>query len=151
MEAGGVNSRLGYPITNEFDSKSGRGRINIFDQGVIVWSLPTDAHIVDGFPLTEWISTDFEDGKYGFPIDEPYADGIGEAQKFERGTVSISAADFDTTQVEVDGKKVYRGFLTYENNVEKLTTMFPKIIGSSRRPPQTIPPKKSLRAFSLAQ
>ena len=140
IEAGGVNGRLGYPITNEFNSKSGRGRMNIFDRGVIVWSLPTDAHIVADFPLTEWISTGFEDGKYGFPIGEPYEDGIGEAQKFERGTASIATADFDTTLVEVDGKKVYRGFLVYENNMEKLTTLF---MGGSSRSAKAVPPKKT--------
>ncbi|MCX7543737.1 hypothetical protein OS128_12565 [Corynebacterium sp. P5848] len=82
IKTDGVNSRLGYPITNEFDWRSDRGRINVFARGVIVWSSPTDAPVIDGFPLTEWITAPLEDGRFGFPIDEPYADGIGEVQKF---------------------------------------------------------------------
>lgn len=77
IKAGGVN-----PITNEFDWRSDRGRINVFDRGVIVWSSTADAHVIDGFPLTEWITVTLEGGRFGLPINEPYADGIGEVQKF---------------------------------------------------------------------
>ncbi|AZA12681.1 LGFP repeat protein [Corynebacterium choanae] len=38
IESGGIRGAAGFPSTNESDSISRRGRLNVFEHGIIVWS-----------------------------------------------------------------------------------------------------------------
>ncbi len=86
---GSITSRLGYPTTSERLLADGSGRVSTFQNGLIVASLRTGAHEVDGPILSAWRAAGAELGKLGYPVGDSQvtADGVGRIGLFQGGAV----------------------------------------------------------------
>ena len=85
QKAGAERGALGFPVTNEY--KSGSGRSNDFQGGVVTWSKTGGAQIVWGGILQKWLARGGAKGYYGVPLGGEYRTGGRFAQDFLNGTV----------------------------------------------------------------
>ncbi|MEZ0493173.1 GDSL-type esterase/lipase family protein [Kineococcus sp. TBRC 1896] len=81
------NSSLGFPTTDEFDVRGGRGQH--FEGGSIYWSPATGAHDVTGAIREKWAASGWENSSLGYPLTSqtslPRAGG--RVQHFQGGSV----------------------------------------------------------------
>jgi uncharacterized protein with LGFP repeats len=87
---GWEKSPLGYPISDEANVGSGKGRFNYFQNGAIVWNHNTsEAFAVYGRIFSKWRETFFDMGFLGFPLTDELGtpDGIGRFNHFEGGSI----------------------------------------------------------------
>ncbi|MEZ0164812.1 GDSL-type esterase/lipase family protein [Kineococcus sp. LSe6-4] len=88
---GWENSTLGFPTTDEFEVRGGRGQH--FQGGSVYWSPATGAHDVSGPVREVWAGRGWENSSLGFPVTDeltlPLQDG--RVQHFEGGAVYRSA------------------------------------------------------------
>ncbi|WP_439030987.1 LGFP repeat-containing protein [Gordonia terrae] len=85
VRAGAERGALGFPTTNEY--KSGSGRSNDFQGGVVTWSKAGGAQIVWGQILRKWQQTGGAGGYFGVPLGGEYRTGGRFAQDFLNGTI----------------------------------------------------------------
>ncbi|AKK08668.1 LGFP repeat-containing protein [Corynebacterium testudinoris] len=86
LELGGPNSPLGFPIADEAVTPDSQGRFSVFQHGHIYWHPQVGAWPVAGDILATWEASGSVSGEFGYPIDDPLAQGDGEyTQLFERG------------------------------------------------------------------
>lgn len=83
----------GYPITDEADAGSGKGRFNNFVNGTIIWKLDTpEAFSVYGAIYGKWGTVQYDMGPLGFPLnDENAAPVTGRFNDFEHGAIYYNA------------------------------------------------------------
>jgi uncharacterized protein with LGFP repeats len=80
----------GYPITDEADAGSGKGRFNGFQNGTIIWKRGTnEAFTVYGAIVAKWGEQNWDKGFLGFPVTDELGtpDGIGRFNHFEGGSI----------------------------------------------------------------
>lgn len=89
MALGGVNSFLGYPVTDETGTPDGIGRYNHFQGGSIYWSPSTGAHEVHGLIRDKWASMGWEQSFLGYPLTDETStsDGVGRYNDFQGGSI----------------------------------------------------------------
>ncbi|MFD0485576.1 GDSL-type esterase/lipase family protein [Kineococcus sp. GCM10028916] len=89
--AGWENSPLGFPTTDEFEVRGGRGQH--FQGGSIYWSPATGAHDVAGAIREEWAVLGWENSPLGFPLtsEVPLPRDGGRLQRFSGGVVYWTA------------------------------------------------------------
>jgi uncharacterized protein with LGFP repeats len=77
---------LRFPISDEFDAGSRRGRGQHFQGGSIYWTTQHGAHFVTGQIRDYWAARGWENGRYGFPTTGEFdiANG-GRRSNFENG------------------------------------------------------------------
>ncbi|UOG21878.1 lysozyme [Gordonia amicalis] len=85
QKIGAERGALGFPVTNEY--KSGSGRSNDFQGGVVTWSKAGGAQIVWGAILQKWRAHGGAKGYYGVPLGGEYRSGGRFAQDFLNGTI----------------------------------------------------------------
>lgn len=95
-QLGGVNSRLGFPISDEEAIGDNRGRQSIFQHGSIVWSPQTDAWEIIGMVGIYWHTDGGVNSKWGYPngaaeYHEPSDNYF--IQPFEHGTYNAVERD----------------------------------------------------------
>ncbi|WP_260850509.1 LGFP repeat-containing protein [Rhodococcus sp. WB9] len=81
------DSLLGYPTTDEMGLPDGQGRMNRFERGVIYWSPANGAHPITGLIQDQWERSGYEQGRFGYPINDQYVMDGGVAQDFQRETI----------------------------------------------------------------
>ncbi|MGE5140185.1 MAG: hypothetical protein ACM3JD_12040 [Rudaea sp.] len=84
----------GYPVTDEAEAGSGKGRYNAFQNGVIIWKRDTpEAFAVYGAIFDKWAEQKYDSGFLGFPtLDETGTpDGVGRYNHFEGGSIYWTA------------------------------------------------------------
>ncbi len=89
LKLGGVlNSKLGYPITDEADMPDKRGRFNDFEEGGVYWTPDTGAHEVRGPIRDTWLNKYFD--ALGYPRTDllATADGTQFYNIFEKGCIA---------------------------------------------------------------
>ena len=86
---GRETSGLGFPITDEVTTPNGRGRVNGFQGGVVLWTPATGAHAVLGSIAGAYGALGWENSPLGFPTtDETITpNGRGRYNRFEGGVV----------------------------------------------------------------
>lgn len=80
----------GYPVTDEADAGSGRGRYNNFQNGTIIWRAgDAAAFSVYGDIYLKWGEKGFDPGFLGFPQTDELGtpDGVGRFNHFEGGSI----------------------------------------------------------------
>ncbi|RNI22860.1 LGFP repeat-containing protein [Flexivirga caeni] len=86
----GSEGSWGFPTMDEADAaaspKGTKGRYQYFESALILWSEPTDAHLVHGEILNAFESNGRE-AKLGYPLADEEADGAGRKQRFESATI----------------------------------------------------------------
>ncbi|HEY6072322.1 MAG TPA: hypothetical protein VIV15_02765, partial [Anaerolineales bacterium] len=89
LALGGVNSFLGYPLTDETVTPDGIGRYNHFQGGSVYWSPNTGAHEVHGLIRDKWASMGWEQSFLGYPLTDetPTSDGVGRYNDFQAGSI----------------------------------------------------------------
>jgi len=95
MSLGGVNSGLGYPVTDESGTPDGIGRYTHFQGGSIYWSPSTGAHEVHGAIRDRWAQLGWEQSYLGYPIsdEEPSSHpNCTRQSRFQGGTIFWSAS-----------------------------------------------------------
>lgn len=85
QKAGAERGALGYPVSNEY--RSGSGRSNDFQGGVVTWSKTGGAQIVWGQIRRKWEETGGAGGYFGVPLGGEYRTGNRFAQDFLNGTI----------------------------------------------------------------
>ncbi|MCR5976708.1 lysozyme [Gordonia jinghuaiqii] len=85
QKAGAERGALGFPVTNEY--KSGSGRSNDFQGGVVTWSKTGGAQVVWGQILRLWQERGGAKGYFGVPLGGEYRIGGRYAQDFLNGTI----------------------------------------------------------------
>ncbi|MEV1282668.1 hypothetical protein AB0J00_07350, partial [Modestobacter sp. NPDC049651] len=84
---GGLNSVLGYPITDELWSNGGNP-YNNFKDATLIWSAATGAHYVKGALRDKWNEWGSDGGRLGMPMtDEQAGPGGVYYNDFQRGSV----------------------------------------------------------------
>ena len=87
---GAQHGPLGYPLTDERNSISGRGRVNNFQFGGIYWLRGTPAaKSVHGAIYTKYTQLGQDNGLLGFPLTDEAAtsNGNGRFNLFEHGSI----------------------------------------------------------------
>lgn len=87
---GKEKSPNGYPISDEENAGSGRGRYNNFQNGTIIWKSGTfEAFSVYGAIYGKWGEAGYDQGAIGFPICDESSTicNQGRYNDFERGAV----------------------------------------------------------------
>ncbi|MFR0589275.1 NlpC/P60 family protein [Bifidobacterium apri] len=79
---GWQNGWLGWPTGDELTVKGGASQT--FQHGTVFWSNSTGTHAVVGTTLSKYAAARYEQGKYGFPIE----DQTGPSQKFQHGSIA---------------------------------------------------------------
>ena len=79
---GWENGWLGWPTGDELTVKGGASQT--FQHGVVFWSNTTGAHPVVGTTLNKYAAARYEQGQYGFPIE----DQTGPSQRFQHGSIA---------------------------------------------------------------
>ncbi len=89
---GWERSFLGYPTTDEVNTREGHGRDNMFQGGTIIWSQRTGAHEIHGAIFQEYMKTGATAGILGYPLTDESTtpDGVGRYNLF--GTSGGSGA-----------------------------------------------------------
>jgi uncharacterized protein with LGFP repeats len=80
----------GYPMTDEANAGSGKGRYNDFQNGTIIWKSGTpEAFAAYGAIYGKWGQQKWDSGFLGFPTTDESAtpDGIGRYNHFEGGSI----------------------------------------------------------------
>lgn len=80
---------MGYPTTDELDTRKPGGKFQRYQGGIAYWSPKTGAHFVYGLILEQYGKDDFEAGKWGFPIGPEVRTERGWKQDFEGGTIGV--------------------------------------------------------------
>jgi uncharacterized protein with LGFP repeats len=88
---------LGYPTTDVTVTPDRRGAYAYFQGGAVYWSPTTDAHVLRGAVLDAWARTGWEQGSLGYPTSDTRTVADGTRTDFERGFISVSAADGKAT------------------------------------------------------
>ncbi len=84
----------GYPITDEADAASGKGRYNNFQNGTIIYKWGTaEAFSVYGAIWGKWGTVQYDSGPLGFPLTDetPTSGNTGRYNDFEHGAIYYSA------------------------------------------------------------
>ncbi|HSB71173.1 MAG TPA: hypothetical protein VLT62_17745 [Candidatus Methylomirabilis sp.] len=84
----------GYPISDEADAGSGKGRFNNFQNGTIIWKRDTpEAFSVYGAIYGKWGTVQYDMGPLGFPLtdESPTAGNTGRYNDFEHGAIYYNA------------------------------------------------------------
>ena len=89
---GAENGNLGYPLTDEICGLAKGGCVQVFQRGSIHWSPNTGAHWTDGLVQGLWGARGYENGSYGYPVEDPYIISGKTSQRFEGGYLT-SAVD----------------------------------------------------------
>lgn len=113
LDAGGVNSSLGYPIGHETGVGDGRGQFNNFAGGAIYWTPTTDARVMQSVPLDIWRLRGGPGSQWGYPVGDVEFDRevpVGIAQNFESGRLDVFE-EFRAAGVRSIGGKEYSGLL----------------------------------------
>ncbi|NME62963.1 NlpC/P60 family protein, partial [Bifidobacterium thermophilum] len=76
------NGWLGWPTGDELTVKGGASQT--FQHGVVFWSPTTGAHPVVGTTLSKYAAARYEQGQYGFPVE----DQTGPSQRFQHGSIA---------------------------------------------------------------
>ena len=79
---GWENGWLGWPTGDELTVKGGASQT--FQHGVVFWSNTTGAHPVVGTTLSKYAAARYEQGQYGFPVE----DQTGPSQRFQHGSIA---------------------------------------------------------------
>ena len=79
---GWQNGWLGWPTGDELTVKGGASQT--FQHGTLFWSNSTGTHAVVGTTLSKYAAARYEQGKYGFPVE----DQTGPSQKFQHGSIA---------------------------------------------------------------
>lgn len=79
---GWENGWLGWPTGDELTVKGGASQT--FQHGVVFWSPTTGAHPVVGTTLSKYAAARYEQGQYGFPVE----DQTGPSQRFQHGSIA---------------------------------------------------------------
>jgi uncharacterized protein with LGFP repeats len=85
----------GYPITDEADAGSGKGRFNNFQNGTIIWKRDTpEAFSVYGAIYGKWGTVQYDMSPLGFPLTDETATvgNTGRYNDFEHGAIYYNAA-----------------------------------------------------------
>jgi hypothetical protein len=85
----------GYPISDEANAGSGKGRFNNFQNGTIIWKHDTpEAYSVYGAIYGKWGTVQYDMGPLGFPLtdERPTAGNTGRYNDFEHGAIYYNAA-----------------------------------------------------------
>ena len=90
--------KLGLPITDEICGLKDNGCYQTFQGGQIHWSPNTGAHITWGAIAAAWASQNWENGRWGYPISDEYANGNQICQNFQRLTACWSSNRGVTTR-----------------------------------------------------
>lgn len=84
------SGRLGYPVGEVVNTAT--GSYQRYQNGFILYSPATGAHISQGAIRTAWAKTGYETGTLGYPTTDEYAVSGGIAQTFQKGSVTINTA-----------------------------------------------------------
>jgi M6 family metalloprotease-like protein len=89
LALGGINSFLGYPLTDEMVTPDQIGRYNHFQGGSIYWTPQTSAREVHGAIREKWAGLNWERGFLGYPLTDemPTPDGVGRFSNFQGGSI----------------------------------------------------------------
>lgn len=99
---GWENSPLGFPVTDEYVT-TGNGRGQQFQSGWIYWHPDTGARVVLQDIGTQWGAANWENGKYGYPIEDTQNVGCGQtAQKFQGGALVSNIGTYTPGYSSVD-------------------------------------------------
>ena len=79
---GWQNGWLGWPTGDELTVKGGASQT--FQHGTVFWSPTTGAHPVVGTTLSKYAAARYEQGQYGFPVE----DQTGPSQRFQHGSIA---------------------------------------------------------------
>ena len=79
---GWENGWLGWPTGDELTVKGGASQT--FQHGTVFWSPTTGAHPVVGTTLSKYAAARYEQGQYGFPVE----DQTGPSQRFQHGSIA---------------------------------------------------------------
>ncbi len=81
----------GYPVTDEADAISGKGRFNNFQSGTIIWKRGTpEAFSVYGDIYVKWGTLQYDSGPLGFPLTDEAATTVpntGRFNDFDHGAI----------------------------------------------------------------
>ncbi|NMF01838.1 hypothetical protein HF843_01325, partial [Bifidobacterium boum] len=81
-QRGWQNGWLGWPTGDELTVKGGASQT--FQHGTLFWSNSTGTHAVAGTTLSKYAAARYEQGKYGFPVE----DQTGPSQRFQHGSIA---------------------------------------------------------------
>ncbi|MEM8523616.1 MAG: hypothetical protein AAGG68_03180 [Bacteroidota bacterium] len=91
MQSGGLDGKLGAPMTDELVTPDKKGRFNHFKGGSIYWTPQTGAHIVWGEIRALWSKMGWERSPLGYPITDeiatPKPKDHGRYNHFESGSI----------------------------------------------------------------
>ena len=79
---GWENGWLGWPTGDELTVKGGASQT--FQHGTLFWSNSTGTHAVAGTTLSKYAAARYEQGPYGFPVE----DQTGPSQRFQHGSIA---------------------------------------------------------------
>ncbi|MDD7585653.1 MAG: hypothetical protein SPK00_11785 [Corynebacterium glucuronolyticum] len=86
---GATGSILGFPTRDEAKTPDGVGRFSEFEGGSVYWSPATGAWEVPAGIMQKWAQTGYEQGRLGYPVGAPQADGVYRmTQQFQHGTLT---------------------------------------------------------------
>ncbi|WP_448641006.1 N-acetylmuramoyl-L-alanine amidase [Geodermatophilus sp. URMC 63] len=89
---GATGGVLGYPVTDEQDTRGVAGRVQHFEGGSVYWSAATGGHPLHGGVLAAWTASGGAAGPAGFPTSgETPTERGGVVQTFQSGSVYWSA------------------------------------------------------------
>jgi hypothetical protein len=78
---------LGYPLTDENQTKKGDGRYSLFQGGAIYWYPERGAFVLYGPVLEKWRTTGAETGILGYPISDVSGPVTNQFAHFQKGTI----------------------------------------------------------------
>ncbi|MFF2347221.1 hypothetical protein [Pseudarthrobacter sp. NPDC058119] len=89
------NGPLGYPVTDEVGGLRGGGVYQVYQGGVIMFSLASGAYLSSFGPIRDkWAETGFENGAFGYPVSDVIT-GLkdsGSYQAYQNGAIFSSPA-----------------------------------------------------------
>jgi hypothetical protein len=89
LAAGGPNSYLGYPASDEIGGLVSGGAKQVFQRGQVIWSPRAGARILTGGIEAAWAGQGSERGRLGYPTTNEYAvSGGGFAQDYQGGRIT---------------------------------------------------------------
>ncbi|WP_051477277.1 hypothetical protein [Arthrobacter sp. Br18] len=83
---------LGFPTSNELSGLKDGGRYQTFQNGTILWSPASGAHLVFGGMRATYVGNGSENGPLGYPTGRETAVTGGAFQQFQNGGIYWSAA-----------------------------------------------------------
>jgi uncharacterized protein with LGFP repeats len=91
-QLGGPMAAVGAPLGPEICGLAKGGCFQGFSKGSIYYSPATGAHPVDGAIRDAWAAAGWESGRFGYPVEGPREVPGGVAQRFQGGTLTLTAA-----------------------------------------------------------